>query len=274
MVSLILEKISLKKNQLFPFIFPIHNKQNNPPFQKSLTPDIQRYISLGKMTRGFFHDLMNPLAALQLSLDHIQTHLKQHAALSIIQDIHTELCGFITTIQHNLKNPEERSELVFYEACIVASTLLKHKLTPKNIRLIILGNQELSFKTHALYLIQIITNGLSNAIDAFDDQPDQKRKTITLSFEMNAGRIHFTIHDNGSGIPDHIQKHIFDPYTSTKKHGHGIGLSATQDIVHNIFQGEISIASKENQGTTLTVDLPMGPQQPEYSDQLNQYQKN
>lgn len=64
-----------------------------------------------------------------------------------------------------------------------------------------------------------------------------------------------TIKDQGIGIPkEHLQK-IFDPYFTTKKKGHGLGLSSTYSIIKN-HDGYIDVDSVTGTGTTFHIYLP------------------
>ncbi len=67
--------------------------------------------------------------------------------------------------------------------------------------------------------------------------------------------IKISIADQGRGIsPSHIQN-IFDPYYSTKKNGHGLGLTSSYSIAKR-HGGHIGVHSIEGRGTTFDVYLP------------------
>lgn len=263
-MSILFEKISQKKAQYFPNLFSLSRNSSRVPFlDQEKTQDLQRQAFLGRMTRGFFHDLLSPLGALQLYIQHVQTLIKDTTYTAIAEDIHKELCNFITTIQYNLQNPEEITTTSLQSVCSTASTLLKHKMLQNNIRLVILGDATLTIKTQSLYLIQVITNGLSNAIDAYEESTSEER-TITITYQQKKDRIIIHIHDYGVGVPPEMQKNIFELYTSTKKDGHGIGLAITKQIVTSTLKGTISLTSKPGEGTTLSCDLPMDLQSSEH----------
>ena len=79
---------------------------------------------------------------------------------------------------------------------------------------------------------------------------------ITLS--KVGKKVKVEISDNGVGIaPDEIDN-IFDPFFTTKKigSGTGLGLSITYGIIER-HQGEISVWSKEDEGTKFTILLPL-----------------
>ena len=70
--------------------------------------------------------------------------------------------------------------------------------------------------------------------------------------------IEIRIHDNGLGIPPHIIDKIFQPFFTTKPTGQGtgLGLSLSYDIV-KAHGGELKVQTKEEEGTTFSVQLPI-----------------
>ena len=67
-------------------------------------------------------------------------------------------------------------------------------------------------------------NLITNAKDAVENR---KEKRSQLTFRMTKKKINIQVRDNGSGIPEPIQKDIFNPFFTTKEinKGTGIGLS-------------------------------------------------
>ncbi|OSQ40727.1 ATP-binding protein [Thalassospira mesophila] len=66
-----------------------------------------------------------------------------------------------------------------------------------------------------------------------------------------------TVQDTGTGIPDDIMDHIFEPFYSTKEPGKGTGLGLS--IVHSWVEeanGCIDVQTVEGEGTTFSVYLP------------------
>src|SRR5262249_31249675 len=62
--------------------------------------------------------------------------------------------------------------------------------------------------------------------------------------------------DTGSGMDDTILRRIFDPYFSTKRGGHGIGLAMVRTIVR-LHCGALQVQSAPGRGTTFTLFLPL-----------------
>lgn len=73
---------------------------------------------------------------------------------------------------------------------------------------------------------------------------------------LKPGRyVWIAVRDEGPGIPEDIQKKIFDPYFTTKPKGSGLGLATSYSIVKN-HNGLITLDSKPGQGATFVIYLP------------------
>ena len=70
------------------------------------------------------------------------------------------------------------------------------------------------------------------------------------------GRITLEVHDNGSGIPDHVRARLFEPFFTTKPfgQGNGLGLSVSLGLVRSMG-GEIEVETGPG-FTTMSVHLP------------------
>ncbi|TFG89528.1 MAG: HAMP domain-containing histidine kinase, partial [Syntrophobacterales bacterium] len=70
--------------------------------------------------------------------------------------------------------------------------------------------------------------------------------------------IHVRITDTGPGIPDEMQKKVFDPFFTSKEASKGTGLGLW--VSHNIIEkmgGSITLRSEVGKGSTFTVQLPI-----------------
>ena len=114
---------------------------------------------------------------------------------------------------------------------------------------------------NASQLEQVFTNLFQNSIYALDQKKPEGGSKITIkaALEVAGGAVHIEFSDNGSGIAPANREKIFEPFFSTKEVGHGTGLGLS--ITHGIIEdhgGSISCRSEWNEGTTMTIVLPVG----------------
>jgi two-component system nitrogen regulation sensor histidine kinase GlnL len=64
-----------------------------------------------------------------------------------------------------------------------------------------------------------------------------------------------SIQDNGTGIPEDLQPHLFDPFVSTKRNGTGLGLALVAKIIGD-HGGVIDFETLPRR-TIFKVSLPM-----------------
>jgi PAS domain S-box-containing protein len=74
--------------------------------------------------------------------------------------------------------------------------------------------------------------------------------------ELGQDELRISISDTGTGIPEELLTKIFEPYFTTKKSGTGLGLTITFKIIKE-HSGDISLESKEGEGSTFTIHLPI-----------------
>jgi signal transduction histidine kinase/CheY-like chemotaxis protein len=107
---------------------------------------------------------------------------------------------------------------------------------------------------------QVLYNLLNNAADATGKRIGEGGTiTVGTDYDKKEKIIHFLVKDTGKGMSEGEAKRIFKGGFTTKKAGHGIGLSICKKIIDN-HKGTIEVESKLNQGTTFRIKLPCHPQ--------------
>lgn len=96
---------------------------------------------------------------------------------------------------------------------------------------------------------QVVLNLMINAVHSM-----KHGGVLHISAVRNKSDIIIEVSDTGNGIEAEDLDKIFDPFYTTKRPGEGTGLGlwVTYEIVKN-YDGEISVCSKINKGTTFTV---------------------
>jgi two-component system, NtrC family, sensor kinase len=108
-------------------------------------------------------------------------------------------------------------------------------------------------------LMQVVLNLLSNALDA---TPAGGTVTVRARLRSDKRQIEIAVEDTGIGIAQARQKEIFEPFVSSKPPGQGtgLGLYIAAQIVRE-HGGRIEVQSVEDQGSTMTVILPIAGEQ-------------
>lgn len=244
---------------------------------------MQKLQSLGELAGGLAHDFNNvlsgvfgniSLARLELDKRHPAYESIQHAeeALELAKNLTNQLLTFAKGGEP-LKENQNIEELVKE---VTLFTLAGSNITP------VFRNKEgeLWSEIDRGQIQQVITNMIINADQAMPNGGNLyitlKRKTVSndIMQNLNDGEyIKIEIKDDGMGIsPQHLNS-IFDPYFTTKNTGNGLGLSSAFSIIkkHN---GNISVSSEQEKGTTFTIYLPASKPSPPQATTIVTKKKN
>ncbi len=221
--------------------------------------EISRQMSAsGRTTRGVAHEVKNPINAIVLHLQLLQTKLQQidpdtRRHMDIIgNEIHRLdrvvqiLVDFTRPRDLHLEEIDLRRLL---EDVIMLATpdAEQHGVTVKRI----LGTDSLGVKVDLDVMKQAILNVVLNGMQAMPDGG-----TLTISVRQDDDTVITEIRDQGVGIPHDLQEKIFELYFTTKKGGSGIGLAQTYQALQWHY-GSIDFETVEGQGTTFRLRLPV-----------------
>ena len=99
---------------------------------------------------------------------------------------------------------------------------------------------------------------LAVIVNAADAMPHGGNLWLETRLCDDPRRVAITIRDDGSGISPEVMPRIFEPFVTTKEHGHGtgLGLAVSRSIIER-HSGQISVQSELGKGTTVTITLPV-----------------
>ena len=193
------------------------------------------------------NDFPNVIRSMQLGTDrilNIVSSLKSFSHLNEAEkkavDIHSGIDSTLTILQSELK---ASSAFVAIEVVRNYSTLPLLECYPDR-------------------LCQVFMNLLSNSIDALREKSslDDLRfePQIEISTRLKSEQIEISIFDNGSGVPQHIQSRLYDPFFTTKPigKGTGLGLSISFQIIVEQHGGTLNCISSPTEGTRFVILLP------------------
>jgi two-component system NtrC family sensor kinase len=94
-------------------------------------------------------------------------------------------------------------------------------------------------------------------VNSVEAMPDGGRLMIMISRDQRTYFPQIRLMDTGCGIPAEEIPNIFEPFYSTKKEGHGVGLGLS--VVYGIIErhgGKIEVESMIGKGTTFIITFP------------------
>jgi PAS domain S-box-containing protein len=101
---------------------------------------------------------------------------------------------------------------------------------------------------------QVLFNLLRNADEAMIDSAAPRLEIATRLIDEATIRI--DVADNGPGLSDKIKEKLFEPLTTTKAQGMGIGLSLSRSIAE-MHCGDLTARSNPSGGATFSLTLPL-----------------
>ncbi|TWX57653.1 PAS domain S-box protein [Colwellia hornerae] len=161
-----------------------------------------------------------------------------------------------------------------------AAELLSSQLQSKKLLLVCSSNHHMTepMLGDPIRLRQIVFNLLGNAIK-FTHSNDQQQSLIEVKLDyldnsQDKKLFRLTVKDNGIGISDDQQIHLFDAFTQADSSTHrqfggtGLGLSICSKLT-TMMGGEISCQSIIGDGTEFHVDLPLVATEKKQTSTLN-----
>jgi len=134
-------------------------------------------------------------------------------------------------------------------------TLLEANCRAHNV-IIGIGGKSAVVKLPEAPFRQVLYNVVKNAIEA---SPQGGEVQITAAIIEDVLTV--TVSDQGDGIAERVQPHIFEPLFTTKKGlqraGLGLGLSVSKNIVETL-DGSLYFDSKTGKGTVFSIVIPIG----------------
>lgn len=102
-------------------------------------------------------------------------------------------------------------------------------------------------------LINLIMNSLIHAFE------NKEHGVIKVGVTVANSRCYVHYSDNGSGVPEHIKKRIFDPFVTTKRGegGSGLGMHLVYNLVTQALNGKITLESTLGHGIDIQFDFPV-----------------
>lgn len=242
--------------------------------QRLLTAE--RLVSLGRVAQGVAHELNTPLAtirtlasdmratlravevrafkdpALQQGLEKLRADIDESAAL-----VHDETLRLGRITQSLLAGGDLVRTKIQGEVPVALVVERARALVFAGVRAgprvsVSDGIDALRVTADPDRLVQVLVNLLQNAYDAVREQAEG---SVTIRAELSPEQALILIEDDGPGIADEVRQRLFEPFSTTKPQGTGLGLY-TSFMLARAMGGDLWLDPRPEGGTVATLRLP------------------
>ena len=222
----------------------------------------EREYAWREMAKQIAHEIKNPLTPMKLNVQQLFKSWKDKAPgfekslerftlnqIEYIDNLSSIASAFSAFAKMPGINPVEVDLLdqikITLELFKNTGNITFHVHWPHESKIIIYSDKE--------HLNGIFFNLFKNGIQSI---PPGRAGVIKVNIDVKSDKVIVAISDNGTGIPEDLQKQLFTPNFTTKSSGMGLGLSIVKKYIENA-NGRIWFESEADKGTVFYIELPL-----------------
>jgi two-component system, sporulation sensor kinase E len=225
------------------------------------TIESERLNALTLLAAGVAHEIGNPLNSLHIHLQLMERKVREldgkaqkelQESIDVARAEITRLDSIVTQFLRAIRptrpefHPENVNTIVdeavrFFAPEIKDRDVVVEQELRSDLPLLQLDRDQMK---------QAFYNVIKNSFEAI-----KRRGVLRIRTDRDDTHVIISFTDTGGGISAEDLGRVFEPYFTTKSSGTGLGLLIVRRIVRE-HGGELSIASSEGSGLTLTIRLP------------------
>jgi len=218
-----------------------------------------RLAAIGRMAASIAHEIRNPLAAMRGSIQMLRADMEGESSQTELMEIILRESDRLNRIISDFLSYARPRSIIQSKVDVAALlkqtfTLLRHSAEIHESQIIKeeVPDAPLLIDADSEQLQQVFWNLARNALQAMP-----KGGTLTANVQQRLpSRLQIAFTDTGRGMSPEQVEHLFEPFSSTTG-GTGLGLSIVYQIIRD-HGGTINVRSRLGQGTTITIELPVG----------------
>lgn len=220
----------------------------------------EKLASTGTLVSGVAHELNNPLAVilgtsqLMLSRERFGEDVRRLARIKHAAQRCQEIVDSLRVLAYQRK--VTRHDIRLQELIDHVLDALRERIDERRVSVTVEIPEKLQVFGNAVELERIFSNLLTNALQA---TVDGRAGVVRITAARRGGRVEVRVSDNGRGMTEDVLRRVFEPFFTTKGVGGGLGLGLA--MVYRIVErmgGKVLLDSAPDEGTAITVDLPLG----------------
>lgn len=212
--------------------------------------DAHRLDALGRMAAGVAHDLNNLLGVITNGL----SVLEQGDDPEMRRDMHEaarHAAALVAQLMSFGRRKTPVAQVIALDPLLGELERLVAPHAKQGGRLVFDVDKGLTLWADPAQLVQVLVNLVTNAFQA----TNQPGAVVVVRAHRKGSQVVFEVIDTGEGIAAEHLERLFDPFFTTRKDGHGIGLALVQQLVTQ-HGGDIKVSSTLGDGTTFRVWWP------------------
>ena len=256
----------------------------------------EKLASLGILGAGIAHEIQNPLnfvinfSKMSDKLLKDLTEIVEDNEENISEDDREDLEDIVADLKENLGKIVEHGEraISIIRGILLVSRGKEGEFLPTDICKLVkeyvwlsyhamrANHKNFNIAIHEQYeegipMMMVIPQDLSRAIlnlmnnasyavwHKSQEASEDYHPEISISVTTSDGNVVITLSDNGEGMNEETKQRLFENFFTTKPigQGTGLGMNITRDIIENRHGGKITFDSKEGEGTTFVLCIPI-----------------
>ena len=228
--------------------------------QRTRLVDMQKISAWRDIARHLAHEIKNPLLPIRLTVEELKDQYQgDDARYQNILDDSVRIVGdevdHLSNLVKEFSNFARMPALNPAKGSLAALAEDVARIYP-NITTHIEAAGVPDFAFDLGQMRGVLINFYDNITSVLPQGADGK---VTIDIKRDGEEAVLSFSDNGPGIDAETLPRVFDPYFTTRQEGSGLGLAMVKNIVL-LHGGSIAVASREGEGATFTIRLPLsGP---------------
>lgn len=212
---------------------------------------------LGEMAAGMAHEIRTPLGIIRNSAQLLERRMESTGdgeagewAMFIREE--SDRLGRVVSTLLDFVRPAEPAKSTTDIAAIATRSveMLAAEAEGRGVVLRVDAADSVPIPCDPDQIRQVLLNLVLNALQA-----TPRGGTVAVTVSADGGGAQIVVCDTGVGIPDELRNRLFEPFTSRRDGGIGLGLAIVRRIVR-AHGGEVRARNREGGGAAFTVWLP------------------